>query len=163
MIAPLDLESRVTSDDHLSLRVWLRLLACTHLIEGRARAALRKEFAISLPRFDLMAQLERVPAGLKMGDLGRRLMVTGGNITRLVDQLEAERAWLCANPQAGDRRAFTVRLTPLGRRTFAAMASRHETWIVGLFAALNRKERAQLYALLAKLKRSLVPQENGAP
>jgi DNA-binding MarR family transcriptional regulator len=161
-LAPLDLESRVTSDDHLSLRVWLRLLACTHLIEGRARAALRKEFATSLPRFDLMAQLERVPAGLKMGDLGRRLMVTGGNITRLVDQLEAERL-VVREPQAGDRRAFTVRLTPLGRRTFAAMASRHEAWIVGLFGALNRKERAQLYALLAKLKRSLVAPGNGAP
>src|SRR5262249_20722600 len=86
--APLtDLESRVHDDHHDSLRLWLRLLTCTSLIEGRIRARLREAYATTLPRFDLMAQLERYPSGLTMGELSRRLMVTGGNVTGITDQL----------------------------------------------------------------------------
>ena len=85
-----DPESRIHDDHHESLRLWLRLLTCTMLIERRIRAGLREAFATTLPRFDLMAQLERNPAGLKMGELSRRLMVTGGNVTAITDQLVAE-------------------------------------------------------------------------
>jgi DNA-binding MarR family transcriptional regulator len=154
IVEPLDLESRATGDDHLSLRVWLRLLACTNLIEGRARSRLRREFATTLPRFDLMAQLERTPHGLKMSEISRRLMVTGGNVTRLTDQLERE-GLVARDPSPDDRRISTVRLTAAGRRAFAAMATRHESWILDTFAALSHKERSHLHALLAKLKRHL--------
>jgi len=151
MIQPIDLESRTTGDDHLSLRVWLRLLACANLVEGRARTRLRANFETTLPRFDLMAQLERSPAGLRMNEISRRMMVPGGNVTRIVDQLVDE-GLVARDPSPGDRRSFTVCLTATGRKAFAAMASRHETWIIEMFGALNRKERLQLYALLAKLK-----------
>jgi DNA-binding MarR family transcriptional regulator len=151
MIEPIDVESRATGDDHVSLRLWLRLLACTNLIEGRARSKLRGLFEETMPRFDLMAQLERSPAGLKMSEISRRMMVTGGNITRIVDQLVHE-GLVVRETSPGDRRSFTVRLTPSGRRAFASMAERHEAWIVEMFAVLSRKERLQLYALLAKVK-----------
>jgi len=151
MIQPIDLESRTTGDDHLSLRLWLRLLACTNLVEGRARTRLRTSFDTTLPRFDLMAQLERAPGGLRMNEISRRMMVTGGNVTRIVDQLTDE-GLVARGPSRGDRRSFTVRLTAAGRKAFAAMAQQHETWIVEMFGALSRKERLQLYALLAKLK-----------
>src|SRR2546423_11743312 len=85
-----DRETIARSDDHRALRIWLRLLTCTQLIERRVRSGLREQFATTLPRFDLMAQLERHPEGLKMGELSRMLMVTGGNITTIVDQLEKE-------------------------------------------------------------------------
>jgi DNA-binding MarR family transcriptional regulator len=156
-----DLETRSSGDDHLSLRLWLRLLSCTNLIEGRARSRLRSEFATSLARFDLLAQLERAPAGLTMGELSRRLMVTGGNVTRLTDQLEAE-ALVVRETLPDDRRAFAVRLTPAGRRAFGEMAVRHESWILEMFGVLSHKERSQLYALLAKLKRRLNPPAAGA-
>ncbi len=81
------------------------------LIEQRVRARLRERFAITLPRFDLMAQLERNPQGLKMGELSRRLMVTGGNVTGLTDQLVGE-GLVERRPIPGDRRAYAVRLTP---------------------------------------------------
>ncbi|HEY7787779.1 MAG TPA: MarR family transcriptional regulator [Casimicrobiaceae bacterium] len=158
MRASVDLESRARSDDHLSLRLWLRLLACTNLVEGRARAALRTEFATSLARFDLLAQLERVDGGLKMVDLGRRLMVTGGNVTRLVEQLESE-GLVGRRRVPEDGRAYAIHLTAGGRRAFQAMAIRHETWIVAMFSALSQKERRQLYELLAKLKGGLVAVE----
>lgn len=160
MIEPIDLESRVGDGDHLSLRVWLRLLACTNLITGRARSKLRSAFDTTMPRFDLMAQLDRCPQGLKMNELSRRMMVTGGNVTRLVDQLSGE-GLVARETALQDRRAFTIRLTPLGRRAFAAMAQHHEAWVVEMFGALNRKERLQFFGLLAKLKAHVAELESG--
>ena len=82
-----DLELRARDDHHASLRLWLRLLSCTTLIEDNIRQKLRTQFDTSLSRFDLMAQLERHPEGLTMGELSRRMMVSGGNTTVIVDQL----------------------------------------------------------------------------
>jgi len=84
---PVDLETRVTDEHHQAVKLWLRLLSCTNLVEAEIRGRLRREFGITLPRFDLMAQLERNPGGLKMNELSRRLMVTNGNLTGLVDRL----------------------------------------------------------------------------
>lgn len=158
MIEPADLESRAAGDDHLSLRLWLRLLSVTNLIEARSRARLRREFSTTLARFDLLAQLERHPQGLAMSELSRRLMVTGGNVTRLTDQLESE-GFVVRRTSRYDRRVSAVRLTRAGRRAFAAMAAGHEAWIVEMFSVLNQKERTLVYELLAKLKHRLAPPE----
>jgi DNA-binding MarR family transcriptional regulator len=154
MIEPVDIESRATDDDHLSIRVWLRLLACTNLIEGRVAASLRETFDTTLPRFDFLSQLERSPRGLRMTEISQRMMVTGGNITRIADQLVAERL-ITRTTAPGDRRASIVQLTAAGRRAFAEMARRHEAWIVEMLGGLRESERIQLFTLLAKLKRHL--------
>ena len=133
------------------LRLWLRLLTCAQLIEKNLRARLRGEFDTTLPRFDLMAQLERRPEGMKMSDLSRRMMVTGGNVTGIVDQLERE-GLVERLADEKDRRAFRVRLTRAGERAFAEMAQEHEAWIVELLSGLTRREHADLFALLAKVK-----------
>ncbi|HEY6896960.1 MAG TPA: MarR family transcriptional regulator [Rhodocyclaceae bacterium] len=149
-----DTETRVTPDDHQSVRVWLRLLACTNLIEGHVRSRLRTQFDTTLPRFDLMAQLERVPEGLKMGDLSKRMMVTGGNVTGITDQLVAE-GLVVREDNPADRRAYIVKLTPEGRRVFKGMAEAHERWILRLFAGVKESEKQQLYSLLAVLKKNV--------
>lgn len=149
-MAPADRETAVRSDDHQALRLWLRLLTCTQLIEREVRARLRRHFGTTLPRFDLMSQLERHPEGLNMGELSRRMMVTGGNVTGIVDQLEKE--GLVERAVGDDRRAFRVRLTRAGARAFAGMARAHEGWIVEILAGLSRREHAELLALLAKVK-----------
>src|SRR5258706_6486818 len=115
-----DLESRLSDDHHESLRLWLRLLTCSVLIERSIRARLRSKFATTLPRFDLMAQLERHPAGLRMGELSRRLMVTGGNVTGIVDPLVRE--GLVERRADPDPRAFPVPLTRPGEHARGAMA-----------------------------------------
>ncbi|MEO5764964.1 MAG: MarR family transcriptional regulator [Casimicrobiaceae bacterium] len=155
---PPDHESRLSEAHHESLRLWLRLLTCTMLIEQRVRTRLRERFAISLPRFDLMAQLERNPQGLKMGELSRRLMVSGGNVTGITDQLVAERL-VERRPIAGDRRALAVRLTPKGKRAFDAMASAHERWVIEMLAGMSRAERDRLHALLGRVKDTLRAQD----
>jgi len=150
----LDSESRASDSDHLALRLWLRLLACTNGIEAPLRRRLREQFDNSLPRFDLMAQLERHPEGLKMRELSRRLMVTGGNVTGLTDRLVAE-GLVERLDDPTDRRAFTVRLTPEGRRQFGAMAAAHEDWVVELLGGLTAERQQQLFELLGELKRSV--------
>ncbi len=146
-----DTESRARAEHADALRLWLRMLACTNLIENDVRSRLRQEFETTLPRFDLMAQLERVPEGMKMGELSKRMMVTGGNVTGITDQLVSEGlVKRTDNPE--DRRAYIVRLTPRGRRVFGEMAAAHEKWIVNLFGGLNKEQGKQLYELLAILK-----------
>jgi DNA-binding MarR family transcriptional regulator len=149
-----DPESRLHDDHHDALRLWLRLLTCTMMIERRIRSRLRERFATTLPRFDLMAQLERVPEGLRMGELSRRMMVTGGNVTGITDQLVAE-GLVERRPIPGDRRALAVRLTAEGRRAFDAMAAEHETWIVELLGDLGAADRERLHALLGRLKTTI--------
>lgn len=150
----LDVESRLTEDNHQSLRLWLRMLSCANLVEAEIRTRLRTEFGITLPRFDLMAQLDRHPEGLRMGELSRRLMVTGGSITGITDQLEQE-GLVVRDPVPDDRRAYSVRLTPSGRRAFKRMASVHEGWITELMGGLSGAERSTLYELLSTLKAGL--------
>ncbi|MDP3521748.1 MAG: MarR family transcriptional regulator [Hydrogenophaga sp.] len=148
----MDLEARAHSEHHEALRLWLRLLTCTQLIEKQVRTGLREQFDTTLPRFDLMAQLERHPEGLKMKELSHRLMVTGGNITGITDQLVAE-GLVERLEVEGDRRAWRVRLTPRGHAMFALMAQRHEAWIVQAFDGLQAREVDQLHRLLGKVKR----------
>jgi len=121
------------------------------MIERIVRSRLRSRFGTTLPRFDLMAQLERHPEGLKMNELSRLLMVTGGNVTAIVDQLEKE-GLVERLDEPADRRAFRIRLTRAGEKTFAEMASEHEEWVVELFSGVSRKDQDELLKLLAKVK-----------
>lgn len=150
----LDLASRLRQEHHQSLKLWLRMLSCTVRIENEIRTRLRAGFGITLPRFDLMAQLERHPEGLRMGELSKRMMVTGGNVTGITDQLEREGLVLRV-PDPHDRRAWAVRLTPAGRSAFAEMAAVHERWIDEMLADIPAEDKASLIALLASMKERL--------
>ena len=152
--ALVDRESVSTEHDHTSLRLWLRLLTCTTMIENCVKKGLRTDFQTTLPRFDLMAQLARYPDGLKMGELSQRMMVSGGNITGITDQLESE-GMVQRLPLEGDRRALLIRLTPTGRKAFAEMASVHEGWIVDSLSGLSEREVETLHKLLGKVKQHI--------
>ncbi len=137
-----------------SLRLWLRLLACTNVIEKHVRNRLRAEFHTTLPRFDVLAALEHAPEGLTMGSLSRHLMVSNGNVTGIVARLEKE-GMVARRTAPNDRRTHFVRLTDKGLAEFSAMASVHETWIDEVFAGLDDEKVAALMALLEDLKDSL--------
>lgn len=154
----LDLASRLTDDHHQSLKLWLRMLSCTVKIENEIRSRLRAQFGITLPRFDLMAQLERHPDGLRMGELSKRMMVTGGNVTGITDQLEQENL-VVRVPDPRDGRAFTVKLTPAGRRAFGRMAAVHEGWITELLQDMPGADKGRLIELLSQMKGHLYARE----
>ncbi len=142
------------ADHREELRLWLRLLTCTNLIEGEVRTRLRAKFDVTLPRFDLMAQLEKAPEGLTLGDLSRRMMVSNGNITGLVERL-AESGHVLRVAHPTDRRIAYVKLTEAGHAAFAEMAGVHAGWIAGLFSALPPADLRTLLRLLGALKQSV--------
>jgi DNA-binding MarR family transcriptional regulator len=149
-----DAETRIHDDHHLSVRLWLRMLACTNRIESLVRQNLQAKFATTLPRFDLMAQLERAPQGLKMSELSQRMMVTGGNVTGITDGLEKE-GLVVREVDSTDRRVFRVKLSAEGQRQFRRMASEHEQWVVELFEGVSMKHKNQLVELLGELKQQI--------
>ena len=144
-------EARLEQGDHAALKVWLRLLACTTQIEDEIRRRLRERFSISLARFDYLAQLYRKPEGLMMKELPRNLMVTGGNVTGLTDELESE-GMVVREPRPNDRRSWVIRLSERGRATFQAMAAEHEQWILEIFSTLDAKSIQQLSSQLGALR-----------
>jgi DNA-binding MarR family transcriptional regulator len=155
-IIPLDAETKVAErpDDHKTeLRLWLRMLTCTTLIENEVRKRLRDSFDVTLPRFDLMAQLERAPNGMTLGELSQRMMVSNGNITGLVDRLR-EQGLIRRKPSPTDRRVQIVSLTAEGKRVFRTMARANADWVGEIFADLTKDEIETLMTLLARTKAS---------
>ncbi len=130
------------------LRLWLRLLKTTRRIEAELRENLRREFSTTLPRFDVLAALNRFGDGLKMSELSGVLKVSNGNVTGIID-------WLAANglvervPVPGDRRASMVRLTARGQEEFARQAAAHGRWVDRLLAGFDSAEAEALAARLA--------------
>lgn len=141
-----------------ALRNWLRLLDCSTLVGREIRRRLRTEFDTTLPRFDVLAQLdlarrERVP-GLTMSELSRRLMVTNANLTALVERLVQERLVSRATSRT-DKRMSIIRLTATGKRTLDAMTPAHREWVSAMFSGLTPDERNALYVLLGKARASI--------
>ena len=154
-------EGRAGSGDHAVLKLWLRLLASTTQIEAEIRRRLRERFDISLARFDYMAQLYRYREGLRMRVLSRYLMVTGGNVTGLADELEKE-GLVERIVEPHDRRSSRVTLTKKGRRLFDRLAAMHEAWIVAMFGGMSTQQLHQLHDLLGALRVQLAGQQEPA-
>ena len=149
-----DLETALAgtpAGDKADLRLWLRLLSCANLIEAEIRRRMRERFGTTLPRFDLMAQLDREPDGLTLGEISRRMMVSDGNITALAASLVAD-GLVERRAHATDRRAQFLCLTPHGRFTFGRQSAAHERWIADLFGGVSRRDRVALNRLLGVVK-----------
>ncbi len=146
-----DRESWARTHDAPELRLWLRMLTCSTLVENRLRSLMRTRFDTTLPRFDLMAQLANAPTGMKMSDLSRCMMVTNGNITGITDQLE--RDGLVERVKVDtDRRSCLIRLTAKGRQSFRRMSAAYQEWVSELFGDLPESRRQLLFELLGELK-----------
>ncbi len=150
----IDHETAASPTDHRDLRLWLRLLTLTTLVESEIRGGLRVAFDTTLPRFDLMAALHKTKAPLTMGDLSRRLMVSNGNITGVTERL-VEEGLVVRTRSKEDKRTQYVELTAAGRTEFERMAARHEQWIAAAFADLSDAEATKLMELLGKAKASV--------
>ena len=133
------------------LRVWLRLLDSNREMLGQLRGSLRAEFDPTLPRFDVLATLDRYRDGLRMSHLSAHLKVSNGNVTGIVDSLIHE-GLVTRQVDSDDKRATTVRLTRHGIERFAAMARAHERWIDAMFMQLDGNALDQLSSLLDQLR-----------
>ena len=156
--ASIDAETKVAQDpaDHKAeLRLWLRLLTCTRLIENEVRRKLRRDFDFTLSRFDLLAQLDKASDGMVLGEVSKRLMVSPGNVTSLVERL-IESGHISRFPSELDGRMQIIRLTDKGRKEFRRMARAHGDWIGEMFGDLSPSEIDELMQALATLKQSVL-------
>jgi DNA-binding MarR family transcriptional regulator len=138
----------------LDIRVWLRLLSCSTIIEKRVRRRFADQFDTTLPRFDVLATLDRAPEGVAMGDLSKALLVSNGNVTAIVRQLERD-GLIASRPADHDRRSSIVMLTAAGRDHFAELADAHHRWIKGMLAGVDPQSLHALYDLLGTVKASI--------
>lgn len=150
-----DYESGVGGKDGMELRVWLRLITCFNLMDNTVRQKLHQEYETTLPRFDVLAQLHREDGPLTMGELSRRLMVTNGNVTGLIDRLARE-GLVERKPAPDDRRRQMVAMTDQGQAFFETMAEDHQGWIADMTGDLNAGEKRDLFRLLGRLKQSIL-------
>jgi DNA-binding MarR family transcriptional regulator len=148
-------ESHAREEGRAALRTWLRLLACTNTIEKHLQSQLRRKFESTLPRFDVLAELDAAETqlghGISMSGLSQRLMVTNGNVTGLVEQLVRERL-VTRSTDPNDRRSQFVRLTKAGKRAFDRMVPEHRAWVEKIFAHLSPQDHTAMYEVLGKLK-----------
>jgi DNA-binding MarR family transcriptional regulator len=153
----LDAETKLAEAPVLAkadLRLWLRLFTCTALIEGEIRRRLRRQFGETLPRFDLLAQLERVEDGMTLGEVSKRMMVSAGNVTSLVERM-VRAGYVERRTSPNDRRSQLIRLTRDGRQVFGVMAAAHQEWVAELLGDLRDRDIAVAMDELAKVKRSV--------
>lgn len=143
-----------SSATEANVRLWLRLLGCTTQIEKRVQRGLAERFGSTLPRFDVLAALDRRGAGMTMGELSRALLVSNGNVTGIVKAL-ARDGFVALEPLPGDRRVSVVTLTPLGSAHFAELAAAHHGWIDDLLGPLPHPAREALQSHLDTLKLTL--------
>ncbi len=149
-----EVDGRHADDHKQELRIWLRLFASTTLIENEIRSRLREHFAFTLPRFDLLAQLDRAHDGLSLGEISRRLMVSAANITAIVEKL-VEDGYITRSQSQVDRRTQIIRMTHAGRSAFRTMATAHSEWITEFLSDLSPEDLGQLNAALTQLKHTI--------
>lgn len=137
-----------------TLRLWIRMLSCSTTIEKKARTMLIERFGTTLPRFDVLAGLDRAPDGLTMSELSSLLLVSNGNVTAIVSRL-VEDGLVTRTQDKADRRVLQVKLTAKGRRDFRAMAAENEKWIEQLLADLGDSEVNILLAGLNRVRTSI--------
>lgn len=139
--------------DRSNVRVWLRMLSCTTAVEKE----IQRRFAArgtTLPRFDVLATLDRNKDGMTMGALSEALLVSNGNVTGLVKKLVAE-GLVEMRKLPEDRRSSIVKLTPEGHHQFLRLARAHNDCIDQLLSGLNYPQRERLYVALGVLKMSI--------
>jgi DNA-binding MarR family transcriptional regulator len=143
--------ARRDAESKARLRLWIRLLRATRVIEGETRERFKTQFNVTLPRFDVMAALYRKPDGMLMSEISRFLLVSNGNVTGIVDRLASD-GFVMRSQRDGDRRTSFVRLTPKGRAAFADMSAAHEDWIDKLLGGVTAREAEQLSAKLKSFR-----------
>ncbi|HWU02018.1 MAG TPA: MarR family transcriptional regulator [Novosphingobium sp.] len=142
----------------VDLRLWIRLLGCAKIIEKSLRRNFQDQFDTTLPRFDVMAALDRArehgEGGLSMSELSRALLVSNGNVTSIVRQLQ-DQGLVVSRADPADGRSAIVSLTPAGQTHFTEMAVAHRGWVLGALADMPEANKARLAELLGELKSTL--------
>ncbi|WP_144097337.1 MarR family winged helix-turn-helix transcriptional regulator [Croceicoccus sediminis] len=138
----------------VDLRLWVRLLACAKMGEKLLRRRFEDDFQTTLPRFDVLAALYAAPGGLRMSELSKALLVSNGNVTVVVRQLQ-ERGDVMSNVNPTDRRSAIITLTPDGRKRFLELAEAHYSWVGELLDGVPEEQKVLLVSSLGDLRTTM--------
>ncbi len=143
-----DLPDRPWSEsEELSLRLWIALARCYSTV-AREVASRVAEYGLTTPQFGVLEALYHL-GPLSLGELAEKLLVTGGNITYVMDRLE--RDGLVERDRSGpDRRVVTARLTPAGETLIRDVFPGHASFIHELTEELSEDEKRVARKLLKR-------------
>ena len=136
------------------LRLWLRIVSCTQIVEQELRTMLREKFDMTPARFELLTALNRVTNGLTMGELSTWLMVTKGNVTGIAIRL-SEDGYITRRPTPDDRRSFVVTLTKKGKQIVNEMELAYEQLLDQLFVEVSIDDSDTFTGVLAKVTEAI--------
>ncbi len=140
--------------ERTSVRLWLQLMKCTATIEAHVAGRLRQEYGQSLARFDVLSQLYRSEeTWCAVGSIADQVMASSGNITALLDRMEADEL-IERRASPPDRRGQQVCLSRAGRKLFVKMSRDHAKWVDDALGGVPAKDREQLIPLLVKTRRA---------
>ena len=108
---------------------------------------------VTVSQFGVLEALHHL-GPLRQGEIGAKLLRSGGNITLVVDNLEA-RGLVQRTREAHDRRVVTVSLTEAGEALIAGLFPQHVRAIVEEMSVLTADEQETLGRLCRKLGRKL--------
>ena len=133
------------------VRLWLQMLKAVRHVEGSLRERLRENYAMTLPRFDVMATLHAAPEGMRMSELSKQLVVSNGNVTGVIEKLVSEGLVEREN-QETDRRAFLVRITPKGKALMDEATAVHRGWIDEIFEEIGEPDIARAISIMMDIR-----------
>ena len=141
-----------SDEEENALRLWIALARC-YVTFSRAVACKVAEYDLTAPQFGVLEALYHL-GPLSLGELAEKLLVTGGNVTYVMDRLEAQD--LVARERSGDdRRVVRAHLTTKGRATIEGVFPGHVDFVSGLVDSLDKDDQDQLRDLLKKLGKGI--------
>jgi MarR family 2-MHQ and catechol resistance regulon transcriptional repressor len=135
-----------------ALRLWIALARCYSTF-SRAVASKVQEYGLTTPQFGILEALHHL-GPLSLGELADKLLVTGGNVTYVMDRLE-EQGLVYRERSPEDRRIITAKLTGKGKALISEVFPGHRTYIESLAGHLSPEEQEEMRALLKKLGRAV--------
>jgi len=147
-----------SDEEERALRLWIALARC-YVTFSRAVACKVAEYDLTAPQFGVLEALYHL-GPLSLGELAEKLLVTGGNVTYVMDRLEAQD--LVARERSGDdRRVVKAHLTTKGRATIESVFPGHVDFVHGLVDGLKSEDRETLRTLLKRLGKGIAGREDG--
>lgn len=141
-----------SDEEEQALRLWINLARC-YVTFSRAVACKVAEYDLTAPQFGVLEALYHV-GPLSLGELAEKLLVTGGNVTYVMDRLEGQD--LVARERSGDdRRVVKAHLTSKGRATIESVFPGHVQFIRNLVNGLESQDQETLRELLKKLGKGI--------
>ena len=145
-----------TDGQRRALGLWIALARC-YSTYSKAVAAIVHERGLTLPQFGALEALYHL-GPLSLGELADKLLVTGGNVTYVMDRLESQ-GLVARYRSRDDRRVVHARLTEEGRALVASVFPEHASYIERLCRHLDAEEQEELRALLKRLGKGIARED----